>query len=160
MKIPVTPIGLKRLKEQLSAFKAERPVVADQIEEARAHGDLSENADYDAAKEKSGILEAKIRDLEAKISSADTIDPSKISSYEKIVFGACVEYEDMDSGQTKKINILGPAESDTSKGIISIDTPLARALVGKKTGDVVEIRLPAGQREYEILSVSAITVDY
>lgn len=157
MKHPITPRGHNVLKEQLKAYKIERPVIANEIETARAHGDLSENADYHAAREKSGILEAKIRDVEAKLSTVEVIDPSKLTDLQKVVFGVTVEIEDLDSGEEKTISIYGPSESDTSKGWISIDTPLAKSLIGKEVGDVATMRLPSGVREYEVMK---IRVDY
>lgn len=153
MKNPITPKGLETLKEDLKKFKSERPIVASEIETARAHGDLSENADYSAAKEKSGILEAKIRDLESLISNAEVIDPNKIKDPKRVVFGVTVKLEEVETGEEKKYSIYGPSESDTSKGWISIDTPLAKALIGKSLGDVVEIRLPNGKKEFEVLDI-------
>lgn len=153
-KFPITPEGLHALKLELKDLKSRRPLVAAEIEAARAHGDLSENADYHAAKEKSGLLEAKIRDLEAKTSNCEVIDPAKITNPEKVVFGVSVKLEDVNSGEQKVYTILGPVESDTSKGIISIETPVAAALIGKKVGDFVEMRLPGGLKEYEVLEIS------
>ncbi len=154
MKFPITPKGLEKIKQELVEMKAQRPIIAEEIATARGHGDLSENADYDAAREKSGMLEARIRDYEARIGNAEVIDPSLLKDYSKVVFGVRVKLDEINTGETKIVTILGSSESDTSKGIISYDTPLAKALIGKAIGEVAEIRLPAGLREYEIIDIS------
>lgn len=158
-KFPITPLGLQLLKKELDDLKSQRPVVANEIEVARGHGDLSENADYHAAKEKSGLLEAKIRDAESKVSTANVIDPDKIKDPQKVVFGVSVKIEDIDTGEAKQITILGNYESDTKKNIISIDTPLARALIGKEASEFVEVKLPGGTKEYEVLEISGISTE-
>ena len=152
MKRPITPRGYKNLQDELLRLRALRPELALAIEIARGHGDLSENGDYDAAKERSGMTEAKIRDLEAKLSWADIIDPRKMPEPSKVVFGVVVKLIDVDSGEEKTYEILGPDESDIEKGWISIESPLGRALVGKEPGDTV--KAGANAREYEISEIS------
>lgn len=153
----MTPRGHSKLRTELQDLKAMRPELAKAIEVARSHGDLSENADYDAAKDKSGMVEAKIRDIETQLSNADVIDPVDIKNPEKVVFGTTVKLEDLDSGEEKTLSIYGTEENDTTKGWISFESPIAKALMGKTLGDVVEVQLPAGKRELEILE---IFVDY
>lgn len=157
MKSPMTPRGYDTLRKELQKLKSSRPELANAIEVARAHGDLSENADYDAAKEKSGMVEAKIRDIEARLSNADVIDPRNLKSFDRVVFGTCVKVEDCDSGDQRCLCIVGSEESNIDRGWISFESPLARALIGKEVGEVVKAVLPAGAREYEILEVY---VDY
>ncbi len=157
MKRPTTPRGYEMMKKELKSLKAMRPEIAAAIEEARGHGDLSENADYDAAKEKSGMVEAKIRDLEAKISLSEIIDPRKIKDPQKVVFGVTVQLEEAESGESKKVTIVGADESNVDKGWISLESPMGKALIGKEAGDLVTIRLPGGVKEYEIME---IVVDY
>lgn len=152
-RFPMTNEGYEQLKEELKRLKTkERYAVAREIEEARAHGDLSENAEYDAAKEKQGHLEAKIRELEGKLSNAEVIDPAKLSS-NKVVFGATVALEDLDSGEEIEIQIVGPDEADAKQGKISVHAPLARALIGKEAEDEAEVRTPGGTRTYEVKSI-------
>ncbi len=153
----MTPMGLKKVQSELEELKSLRPIIAGEIDAARQLGDLSENADYHAAKEKSGLNEAKIRDLEARLSDYEVVDPLKLSSPEKVVFGVTVDLEDLDSGESKTISIYGDEESDPKNGIISYKTPFAKGLFGKAEGDVATIKLPAGIKEYEILTVR---VDY
>ena len=157
MKYPMTPRGYSRMREELQKLKGMRPELARAIEVARAHGDLSENADYDAAKEHSGMVEAKIRDLEAKLLLAEVIDPRKISSTDRVVFGLSATIVDLDSDETKTITIVGADESDVDNGLISFESPLAKAMIGKELDDVVTLRLPAGAKEFEI---TEIFVDY
>jgi transcription elongation factor GreA len=157
MKRPITPRGYNALRKELQRLKSMRPELAMAIEIARGHGDLSENGDYDAAKEKSGMVEAKIRDFEAKLSMADIIDPRKLSSTNKVVFGVTVTVCDVDSGDEKTFSIVGADESDIEKGWISCESPLGRSLIGKELGDIAKASVPGGQREYEILN---IVVDY
>ncbi|MCL4140711.1 UNVERIFIED_CONTAM: hypothetical protein GTU68_009094, partial [Idotea baltica] len=145
--------GHKKLQDELQELKSQRPDIANEIEKARANGDLSENADYDAAKDKSGMVEAKIRDLEGKIAEANIIDPLKLKSTDKVVFGLTVEFEDMDSGITKTFTIVGSEESNLEKGLISYETPLARAMIGKSEGDDFTVKLPAGNKEYIVNSI-------
>ena len=157
MKRPITPRGYNALRKELQKLKSMRPELALAIEIARGHGDLSENGDYDAAKEKSGMVEAKIRDYEAKLSMADIIDPRKLSSTNKVVFGVTVTVCDVDSGDEKTFSIVGADESDIEKGWISCESPLGRSLIGKELGDIAKASVPGGEREYEILN---IVVDY
>ena len=138
-------------------LKSMRPELSRAIETARGHGDLSENGDYDAAKNKSGMVEAKIRDIELKLSMADIIDPRKLGEPERVVFGVTVEIEDIDSGEKRRLSIVGADESDIDRGWISFESPLGKALIGKPCGDVVKANLPGGVREYEIME---IVIDY
>ncbi len=142
------------LRDELRSLKAMRPELSRAIEVARAHGDLSENADYDAAKEKSGMVEAKIRDIDTKISMAEVIDPRKLPDPSKVVFGVTVTIEDLDSGEERKLTIVGADESDVTNGWISIESPLGKSLIGKEEGDVTKVVLPGGPREFEIMSLS------
>jgi len=135
-------------------LKAMRPELARAIEIARGHGDLSENGDYDAAKEKSGMVEAKIRDIETRLAMAEIIDPRKLTISERVVFGATVTIEDVDSGERRVISIYGAEESDIEKGWISFEAPLGKGLIGKEVGDVVKVALPGGAREYEIVELA------
>lgn len=157
MKRPMTPRGYNTLRAELMKLKAMRPEIARLIEVARGHGDLSENGDYDAAKEKSGMTEAKIRDIEARLAVAEVIDPRKLGTPTRVVFGSSVKIEDVNSGEQKVLSIYGAEESDIEKGWISFEAPLGRALIGKEEGDVAKVALPGGAREYEILE---IFVDY
>lgn len=152
-RMPITRPGYERLREELGRLKThERRAVADEIEIARAHGDLSENADYDAAKEKQGMLEAKIRDMEDKLARAEVIDIGKLSG-ERIVFGATVKLLDLDSDEEQTLSIVGEVEADPKAGRISVGSPLARALIGKSLDDEVEVVAPGGVRLYEVLEV-------
>ena len=157
MKRPMTPRGYAALRTELMKLKAMRPELARAIEIARGHGDLSENGDYDAAKEKSGMVEAKIRDIEVRLSSADVIDPRKLGTPTRVVFGVSVKMEDLDSGEQRVISIVGAEESDVERGWISFEAPLGKGVIGKEIGDVAKVTLPGGAREYEILE---IYVDY
>jgi transcription elongation factor GreA len=153
MKYPMTPRGHARLKDELREAKAERPRLSQTILEAREQGDLSENAEYHAAKERQGFLEARIRDLEAKIGQAEVIDPAKLSG-DRVVFGATVELEDVESGETIKYSIVGEDESDVKQGLISIASPVARALLTHSVGEEVRVKVPGGVRTYEIINVT------
>lgn len=158
-KIPITPRGAQRLREELKRRKeVERPQIVKAIEEARGHGDLSENADYDAAKEAQGLNEARIKELEGTLALANIIDPATLSG-KKIVFGAVVKLSDTDSGDEVVYQIVGEPESDIKQGLISISAPVARALIGREVGDTVNVKTPKGNREYEILSVSFKPLD-
>jgi transcription elongation factor GreA len=152
MKIPMTPRGHERLKTELRECKAERPRLADVILAARELGDLSENAEYHAAKEKQGFLEARIRELESKLAQAEVIDPSKLRG-DKVMFGATVRLADADSSEEKRYTIVGDDEANVKAGLISISSPVARALIGRQAGDEVTVKAPGGARCYEILSV-------
>ena len=152
--VPMTKRGSDLLKEELQRLKhVERPAVITAIAEARAQGDLSENADYDAARERQGFIESRIADLEGKLSNAQVIDPSSLDAEGRVVFGATVELEDTESGDVIKYQIVGDDEADIKEHRISISSPIARALIGKYAGDVAEVKAPAGIREYEILEV-------
>src|ERR1700760_4606860 len=156
-KVPMTIEGAERLKTELHRLKTvERPAVIQAIAEARAHGDLSENADYDAAKERQGFIEGRIQDLEGKLSNAMVIDPPTLDAEGRIVFGTTVELEDLDSSAKVVYQIVGDDEADIKVGKISISSPIARALINKVEGDVAEVQAPAGIREYEVLSVRYI----
>jgi len=147
---PITREGLEKLKAQLQELKySDRPKVIKALEEARGHGDLSENAEYDAAKQKQGIIEARIKILEGKIASAQVIDPAAITDT-KVVFGATVTLLNLDTDEEKTYKIVGEDEADLKTGRISILSPLARVLIGKTVGDVVEFQAPGGRREFEI----------
>lgn len=153
-RIPLTVTGAEKLRAELHQLKSvERPAVINAIAEARSHGDLSENAEYDAAKERQGFIESRIAEVEAKLSNAQIIDPTLLDADGRCVFGATVELEDMDASQTMTYQIVGDDEADLKQGKISISSPIARALIGKSAGDVVEVNTPGGTREYEILDV-------
>ena len=153
-KVPMTIEGHAELEKELQHRKTvERPRIIQAIAEARAHGDLSENAEYHAAKESQGLNEARVTDLEDKLSRADVIDVSKLSG-ERVVFGATVELIDDDTEEEVTYKIVGEYEADVKEGKISITSPIARALIGKSEGDVAEVRTPGGGRTYEILKIS------
>ncbi|MBB5213787.1 transcription elongation factor GreA [Parapusillimonas granuli] len=134
----------------------ERPEVINAIAEARAQGDLSENAEYDAARERQAFVEGRIQELESTLSNAQIIDPASLDVDGKAVFGATVEIEDLESGERVKYQIVGDVEADIRSNLISVSSPVARALIGKAEGDVVEVKAPAGIREYEVLNISYI----
>lgn len=152
--IPLTVAGAQRLNKELHNLKTvERPAVIEAIAVARAHGDLSENAEYDAARERQSFVEGRIKELEGTLSAANVIDPTTLEAGDRIVFGATVELEDLDSGEQLKYQIVGDIESDIRLNLISVSSPVARALIGKHEGDVVNVVVPSGEREFEILSV-------
>jgi transcription elongation factor GreA len=152
-KIPMTPEGNVRLREELKNLKeVERHKISREIGVAREHGDLSENAEYHAAKERQGWIEARIKDLEDKLSRAEIIDPSKLSG-NKVAFGAKVRISNVDTEEETVYRLVGADEADLHQGSISITSPLARALIGREVGDEVKVRMPAGERLYEILEV-------
>jgi transcription elongation factor GreA len=154
MATPITKLGAQMLKDELHNLKTkERPEVILAIAEARAQGDLSENAEYDAAKEKQGFVEGRIIELESKLSNCQIIDPSELDAEGRVVFGSTVELEDLDSGNMVKYQIVGDDEADLKVSKISISSPIARALIGKSAGDVAEVQAPSGKREYEIIDV-------
>lgn len=156
-KIPLTVAGAEKLRQELHHCKTvERPNVIAAIAEARSHGDLSENAEYDAAKERQSFIEGRIVELEAKLSNAQIIDPKLLDADGNVVFGATVELEDMESGQKVTYQIVGDDEADLKQGKISISSPIARALISKYPGDIAEVQAPGGVREYEILDVKYI----
>ncbi|MEX3583507.1 MAG: transcription elongation factor GreA [Burkholderia sp.] len=155
--IPLTKRGAEQLRSELQRLKSvERPAVINAIVEARAQGDLSENAEYDAAKEKQGFIEGRVAEIESKLSAAQVIDPSVIDAEGRVVFAATVELEDLESGDTVKYQIVGDDEADIAHGLISVSSPIARALIGKSEGDVAAVQAPSGVREYEIISVSYV----
>ncbi|MCD9046707.1 transcription elongation factor GreA [Luteimonas sp. MHLX1A] len=155
MRAPLTVQGAQRLRAELEQLKSvQRPAVINAIAEARAHGDLKENAEYHAAREQQGFIEGRIKQLEGELSHAQVIDVSTLNAGSKIVFGAHVELEDTDGGEVTRYQIVGDLEADIKQGMIAISSPVARALIGKHEGDVVTIQAPGGTHEYEIVSVS------
>ncbi len=153
-KVPLTINGAEELRQELHRLKTvERPSVIVAIQEARSHGDLSENAEYDAAKERQGFTEGRILDLEAKLSNAQIIDPANLDVDGRCVFGATVELADLENGGNVTYQIVGDDEADIKIGKISVNSPIARALIGKYSGDVAEVQAPGGVKEYEILDV-------
>jgi transcription elongation factor GreA len=155
--IPITRIGAELLKDELQRLKhVERPSVINAISEARAQGDLSENAEYDAAKEKQAFIEGRIKEVESKLSAAQIIDPSLIDADGKVVFGSTVELEDLETGQRMRYQIVGDDEASLENNKISISSPLARALIRKEAGETVAVSTPGGQREVEIIKVQYI----
>ena len=152
--IPVTKRGAEALKEELHRLKTvDRPWVINAIAEARAQGDLSENAEYDAAKDRQGFIEGRIAEIEGKLSSAQIIDPSTLDAGGRVVFGATVDLEDEDSGAQVTYQLVGEDEADLKLGRINISSPIARALIGKEEGDSAEVQAPGGVRRYEIVAV-------
>ncbi len=152
--IPLTVRGAEKLKEELHRLKTvERHAVIQAIAEARAQGDLSENAEYDAAKDKQGFIEGRIKELEGKLAAAQVIDPKSIDAGGKVVFGSTVDLEDEDNGNRVTYQIVGDDEADLKLGLISISSPIARALIGKEAGDVAEVQAPGGLRHWEIVAV-------
>jgi transcription elongation factor GreA len=152
-KVPMTVEGYKTLSAELQRLKSEvRPSIIAQISEARAHGDLSENAEYHAAKEAQGMNEARVGDLETKLSRADVIDTSKLSGT-SIKFGATITLEDEDTGDTVKYKIVGDGESNVKDGKISLGSPIARAMIGKTKGETVEVTTPRGSKSYEVKKI-------
>ena len=153
-KIPLTVTGAEKLREELHRLKTvDRPSVVAAIAEARSHGDLSENAEYDAAKERQGFIEGRIAEVEGKLSNAQIIDPKLLDADGRCVFGATVEMEDQDTGDTVTYQIVGEDEADIKNGKISVNSPVARALIGKYAGDIAQVQAPGGIREYEIIDV-------
>ena len=154
MKIPMTRSGADARKSELQRLKSvERPSVIQAIADARSHGDLSENADYDAARERQGFIEGRIAEIEHKLAGAQVIDPAAVDADGRVVFGATVEIEDTTSGEKSRYQIVGDDEADIKDGKISVSSPIARALIGKSAGDVAEVKAPGGLREYEVLDV-------
>jgi transcription elongation factor GreA len=153
-KFPLTLVGAEMLRVELQRLKSvERPAVIAQIAEARSHGDLSENAEYDAAKERQSFIEGRIAELEGKLGNAQIIDPKLVDAEGRCVFGATVDIEDLASGDKVTYQIVGDDEADIKKGKISVGSPIARALIGKYAGDEVEVQAPGGVRAYEIIDV-------
>ena len=157
MRAPITLKGAQRLRDELDHLKTEkRPKVIAAIAEAREHGDLKENAEYHAAREEQGFIEGRIKQLEGELSHAQIIDVSKLNAGSRVVFGATVTLADVESDEEKRYQIVGDLEADIKLGLIAISSPVARALIGKNEGDTVAIAAPAGQREYEIVSVESL----
>ncbi len=156
-KVPLTARGAAKLKEELRRLKSEeRPKVTQAIATARAHGDLKENAEYHAAKDQQGLMEARIRDIEAKLGNAQIIDVTELNANGKVVFGSTVHLVDVKDGTEARYQIVGEDEADIKGGLLSIGSPIARALIGKQEGDEVEVTTPSGRRAYEITSVEYI----
>ncbi|GGW98916.1 transcription elongation factor GreA [Undibacterium macrobrachii] len=152
--IPLTKFGAELLKQELHKLKTkDRPEVINAIAEARAQGDLSENAEYDAAKERQAFIEGRIAELDSKLSAAQIIDPTELDAEGRVVFASTVQLEDLETGQKVQYQIVGEDEADLKLNKVSITSPIARALIGKYAGDVVGVQAPAGVREYEILEV-------
>ena len=155
--LPITKRGAEKLKAELHQLKTvDRPWVINAIAEARAQGDLSENAEYDAAKDRQGFVEGRIQDIEGKLSAALVIDPSTLDAGGRVVFGATVKLEEEDSGEAVTYQIVGEDEADLKLGLINVSSPIARALIGKDEGDVAESQAPGGTKRYEIVAVSYI----
>lgn len=153
-KVPITLRGAELLRTELHRLKTvDRPAIVAAIAEARSHGDISENAEYDSAKERQGFIEGRIQEVEGKLSNAQIIDPASLDADGRVVFGATVELEDQDNGNTVAYQIVGDDEADLKQGKISLNSPVARALIGKYAGDLAEVQAPGGVREYEILDV-------
>jgi transcription elongation factor GreA len=156
-KIPITMAGAERLRAELQELKTvQRPAIVTAIGEARSHGDIAENAEYHAAKERQGFIEGRISELEAKLANVQIINPALLDADGRCVFGATVDLEDMKSGEVVTYQIVGDDEGDIKQGKVSIGSPLARALIGKYSGDVAEVQAPGGVREYEILDVKYV----
>jgi transcription elongation factor GreA len=152
--IPITRRGAEKLKAELHRLKTiDRPGVIAAIAEARSHGDLSENAEYDAAKDRQGFIEGRIKEVESKLAAAQVIDPAALDAGGKVVFGATVELEDEDSGAKVTYQIVGEDEADLKLGLINVGSPIARALIGKEEGDTAQVQAPGGVRGYEIVAV-------
>jgi len=153
-KSPLTLRGAERLREELKRLKrVERPRVIEAIAEARGHGDLKENAEYHAAREQQGFVEGRIKEIERKLSNAEIIDVASLAGRSKVVFGATVELFDLESEEEVIYQIVGDGEADIGEGLISVSSPIARALIGREEGDVAEVDAPGGRREYEIVGV-------
>jgi transcription elongation factor GreA len=155
--IPITKRGAESLKAELHQLKTvDRPWVINSISEARAQGDLSENAEYDAAKDRQGFIEGRIQEIEGKLSAAQIIDPSELDAGGKVVFGSTIELEDEETGDKVTYQIVGEDEADIKLGRVNISSPIARALIGKDEGDTAEVQAPGGIKRYEIISVMYI----
>jgi transcription elongation factor GreA len=152
--IPITKRGAEKLKEELHRLKTvDRPAIINAIAEARAQGDISENAEYDAAKDRQGFIEGRILEIEGKLSAAQVIDPSALDAGGKVVFGSTVELEEEATGEAVTYQIVGEDEADLKLGLINVSSPIARALIGKEEGDTAEVQAPGGSRRYEIVAV-------
>ncbi len=156
-RMPMTAEGAERLRRQLDELKSvERPRVIQALAEARAHGDLSENAEYHAARERQGFIEGRIATIEEALAIAEIIDVTKIDADGKIVFGATIELFNLDTGQEVRYQIVGEMEADIGRGLLSVTAPIARAMIGKEEGDVIQVDAPGGTVEYEVLSVAYV----
>ncbi|QNN58856.1 transcription elongation factor GreA [Diaphorobacter ruginosibacter] len=152
--IPITTRGAEKLKAELKQLKSvERPAIVQAIAEARAQGDLSENAEYEAAKDRQGFIEGRILEIEGKLSAAQIIDPAAVDAGGKVVFGATVDLEDENTGDAVTYQIVGEDEADLKQGLINVSSPIARALIGKEEGDMAEVQAPGGVRRYEVVAV-------
>lgn len=152
--LPITKRGAEQLKAELHRLKTvDRPAVINAIAEARAQGDLSENAEYDAAKDRQGFVEGRIQEIEGKLAAAQVIDPAEVDAGGKVVFGSTVDLEDEDSGERVTYQIVGEDEADLKLGLVNVGSPIARALIGKEEGDTAEVQAPGGLRRYEIIAV-------
>ena len=157
MRAPMTLRGAQRLREELEELKSvKRPAVIEAIAEARAHGDLKENAEYHAAREQQSFIEGRIKQLEGELSHADVIDVAKLNAGDKVVFGATVTIADTETDEEKRYQIVGDLEADIKQGLIAISSPVARAMIGKHEGDSISIDAPGGTREYDIVSVEYV----
>ena len=155
--IPITKKGAEKLRAELHQLKTvDRPWVINSISEARAQGDLSENAEYDAAKDRQGFIEGRIQEIEGKLSAAQIIDPTEVDAGGKVVFGSTIELQDEDSGDKVTYQIVGEDEADIKLGLVNIGSPIARALIGKNEGDTAEVLAPGGIKRYEIIAVMYI----
>lgn len=155
--IPITKRGAEKLKTELHQLKTvDRPWVINSISEARAQGDLSENAEYDAAKDRQGFIEGRIQEIEGKLSAAQIIDPAALEAGSRVVFGSTVQLEDEATGDSVTYQIVGEDEADLKLGLINISSPIARALIGKEEGDTAEVQAPGGLKRYEVVAVSYI----
>jgi len=155
-KVPFTARGAEQLRDELKRLKEERPKISAAIATARAHGDLRENAEYHAAKDQQGLAEARIRDIEGKLSHAQIIDVTELAPDDRVVFGATVHLVDIDDGVEARYRIVGEDEANIKNGLLSVRSPIARALIAKRQGDTVEVTTPSGQRTYEIATVEYI----
>lgn len=156
-KVPLTVLGAESMRVELQDLKSvQRPAIIAAISEARAHGDLSENAEYHAAKERQSFIEGRIADLEGKLSNAEIIDPATLDADGRCVFGATIDLEDIEKGEKVTYQIVGEDEADIKQGKISVSSPIARALIGKSAGDIAEVQAPGGVHEYEILDVNYV----
>jgi transcription elongation factor GreA len=155
--IPITKRGAEKLKAELHKLKTvERPWVINAISEARAQGDLSENAEYDAAKDRQGFVEGRIQEIDGKLSAAQIIDPAELDAGGRVVFGSTVELEEEETGERVKYQIVGEDEADLKLGLVNISSPIARALIGKEEGDTAVVQAPGGLKSYEIVAVQYI----
>ena len=152
-KVPLTARGAQQLQSELKRLKAQRPQITAAIAVARAHGDLRENAEYHAAKEQQGLVEARIRDIEGKLSNAQIIELDKVNAAGKVVFGATVNLANVETDEATRYQLVGEDESDIKSGLLSIGSPIARALIGKEEGDVVEVVTPGGKLTYERIAI-------